>query len=368
MMARPIAAFRIPDMPLASSTPSSQSAQVSSDAAAQALRCDLLHKITELNGRMRMTDCDPWRESASQFHPARNPSIPAFNRESRGEPDPTSAPTEPLPERRGVDLPAVQTELPNSSTLPPLDLRQPWTSGIGFLPEVHYEVERHLQERHGAWPPPDSDSESRQLRDYLIQRWTECQYRGSPDARTEIFVGPTGTGKTTCLGKWLAQTVLVEGRRSSVWRLNGIAANTAESLSILCEGLNVNVNRSWPHGTQPDSEPQARFIDFPGADAKNAVALGELKSSVDRLGTARIHLVLNAAYDIRILMKQAAAFQAFRLSSLILTHLDEESNRLKLWNLIVGAKLPLSYVGAGQNVPGDFMPARVEMFLPPATA
>jgi hypothetical protein len=70
-----------------------------------------------------------------------------------------------------------------------------------------------------------------------------------------VFVGAPGSGKTTALCKWLAQVALVEGRQAAVWRLDGLVANTAESLSVFSEILGVPVERCAPTNNEAARKP-----------------------------------------------------------------------------------------------------------------
>jgi flagellar biosynthesis protein FlhF len=73
-----------------------------------------------------------------------------------------------------------------------------------------------------------------------------------------------------------------------------------------------------------------------------------------------MHLVLNGAYDIKVLLAQVRAFSALPLEDLIISHLDEEPHWGKLWNLTLGAGLPIRHLSAGQNIPGEFWEASAE--------
>jgi len=50
-------------------------------------------------------------------------------------------------------------------------------------------------------------------------------------------------------------------------------------------------------------------------------------------------------------------FSALSLSDIILTHLDEEPRWGKIWNLVFGTNFNLRFFSAGQNIPGEFIPA-----------
>ena len=105
------------------------------------------------------------------------------------------------------------------------------------------------------------------------------------------------------------------------------------------------------------------FIDLPGVNWQDSAALEALAGQLRELPECQVHLVLNAAYDPRLLMAQARAFTAFPINDLILTHLDEEAHWGKLWNLVLGTNFSIGFLGAGQNIPGDLQPATSELFL-----
>ena len=89
----------------------------------------------------------------------------------------------------------------------------------------------------------------------------------------------------------------------------------------------------------------------------------ELGGQLRQFGAPRLHLALNGAYDISVILAQVRAFAALPVEDLILTHLDEESRWGKLWNLVLGTNHPIRYLSTGQNIPGDFCAASAEAIL-----
>jgi flagellar biosynthesis protein FlhF len=173
---------------------------------------------------------------------------------------------------------------------------------------------------------------------------------GTPE--THVLIGPAGSGKTTALCKWLAQLVLVEGRSTAVFRLDGETANTGEFLSVHSEVLGVPVQRSLT----PDwrSAAEMVFIDLPGISHTDRSSMNKLLEQLKEMRPAQVHLVLNAAYESALLMAQIRGFAPLQPDDWMATHLDEEPRWGKLWNGIMGTNCPLSWMGIGQNIPGMF--------------
>ena len=177
-----------------------------------------------------------------------------------------------------------------------------------------------------------------------------------------VLIGPAGCGKTTYLCKWLTQAVLVEGRLARVWRLDGATANMAESLSVYCEILGAANERTWQPGGETIAE-DIGFIDIPGVDWRKPAAVQELAGLLQQFGSARVHLVLNGAYDISVLLAKIRAFGVLQIDDLVITHLNEESSWGKIWNLVLGTNCSIRHFSAGQNIPGDLCEASAGMIF-----
>jgi flagellar biosynthesis protein FlhF len=232
----------------------------------------------------------------------------------------------------------------------------------GLMP-LHVErVIDQLQTIHGEMPPGSLAEELVMARATLSGLWRGVADSARNDPGPHVLVGPPGAGKTTCVCKWLAHTCLIEGRTAHVWRLDAATANTAEALSVYCEILGVPSERTWS-GAATARDADLALIDLPGVDWRSAAAVQELRRMLEEIGPCRVHLVLNAAYEVTVLLAQIRAFSALPVADLILTHLDEEPRWGKLWNVVLGTKYPVRFLSAAQNIPGEFMPATAERIL-----
>lgn len=226
----------------------------------------------------------------------------------------------------------------------------------GLLP-VHAErIVDELRATYGEAAPIAFSEELELARQILARHWRNAR----PDTGgPHVFIGAPGVGKTTALCKWLAQVALVEGRQAAVWRLDGHVANTAESISVFSEILGVPVERFAPaNGELPDAD--VLFVDLPGVNPNDANGLAQLAKQIAALPRAQVHLVLNAAYESSLWLAQLRAFAALPVADVILTHLDEETRWGKVWNLVLGTNCTVRSLSAGQNIPGEFVPATAE--------
>ncbi len=250
---------------------------------------------------------------------------------------------------------------------------------IGLLPLY---AERVIERMHGSRPPWLAAG-LKEVRAALTSTWIPLGQTVS--AGLHVFIGAPGVGKTMVSCKWLTLSVLLEGKSARVWRLDGntantaevlsvranpraairwavaAMANTAEALSVHADVLGVPVERSWSDERLTED---IEFVDLPGVNWSDADAMRGLAARVREFGGAQVHLVVNAAYETPTLLAQARAFAAeLPVTDLIVTHLDEEPRWGKLWNLMVGTGLPIRFLSAGQNVPGEFFEASAERVL-----
>jgi flagellar biosynthesis protein FlhF len=230
----------------------------------------------------------------------------------------------------------------------------------GLLPVHAQRVLDEVRAGYGDEPPNSLGEEITLARGVLSAAWRPAP--DFPEHSLHVIVGPAGSGKTTCLCKWVTQAALVEGRLARVWRLDGATANMAESLTIYCEILHLPSERAWAGAVNQLSE-DIGFIDLPGVDWRRAEVIQELAAGLQSYGATHLHLALNGAYDLGVMLAQARAFSALPIEDIILTHLDEETRWGKIWNLVLGTNLPIRYLSTGQNIPGDFCPATAEGIL-----
>ena len=256
--------------------------------------------------------------------------------------------------------PQPQTALPVPSGLPEpaAGSLKSYLIATGLLPLIAGRVEEEVFQRgrvSGSSPLQEQLAAAERV---LERLWREAP--GNSRSGLHVFIGPAGSGKSTSICKWLTQAVLVDGAATTVWRLDGATSNTAEFLDVHAEILGVPVERSWPGGS---TFGDIGFIDLPGVDWRDPGAIRELNRHLSQFPRAHVHLVLNFAYETDTMLAQARAFSDCAMQDIIATHVDEDARRGKVWNLVLGTNCPVSFLAAGQNVPGRFEAASVRQIL-----
>jgi flagellar biosynthesis protein FlhF len=241
---------------------------------------------------------------------------------------------------------------------------EPLLQEFGLLASHAQLVTNKLREEHGETPPAELSRQMELAQDFLKQAWRPAPTHSEPSLH--VFVGAPGSGKTTCICKWLSRVALVEGRMAHAWRLDGATANVAQNLSVYCEVLGVPIERFWERSARADegfgagTEDEIGLIDLPGVDWRDGVAVKQLALQLKSFGRCHVHLAVNAAYESSVLLTQIKAFSALPVTDLVVTHLDEETRWGKLWNLVLGTNYSIKYLSAGQNIPGEFVKANPE--------
>ncbi len=236
-----------------------------------------------------------------------------------------------------------------------------WLESNGLLPAFSRQLEEKVQLLYGGKPLPAMQTEWRAITDLIICHWLPARHKAAGTGRPHVFIGPAGSGKTTALCKWMTSAILFNEQRVRVWRLDGESANSAELLTLHCELMGIPMERFW---SEADESADLQFIDLPGVDVEEAGARAALQDQLSLLPQPHVHLVLNAAYESSILFEQFRAFESFAPEDIIFTHLDEEYRRVKLWNFVLGTKCPISFLSAGQKIPGGFQRAEPALLFP----
>jgi flagellar biosynthesis protein FlhF len=196
---------------------------------------------------------------------------------------------------------------------------------------------------------------SEALRKALADQLTPLTGDDTDYAPIEVFVGPPGAGKTTTLAKIAAQERARHGVRLGLVAADGFRVGAVEQLRIFADiiGAAFTVART-PRQLEDvlDKTRRPLLLDTPGrspADAESRDLFRLIASRSD----VRTHLVLAASTPRSVAARIFDRFEEARPTRLVLTKLDEAESLAPLLALLRERKLPVSYLGFGQNVPAD---------------
>jgi len=251
---------------------------------------------------------------------------------------------------------------------------------IGFHPEVATEMTNELRRMPLAqWRATTSDEEAaaelearRLLGEIIRPKMPPCAPISLPADDTQssgpklvALVGPTGVGKTTTIAKLSAPLSLVHNKKIGLITLDTVRLGAVDQIGRYAEivGLEVrSVERSedLESAVSEFRDHDVVFIDTAGASPKNGDQMEHVRSVLSRLDNVQIHLCVSASVTREVLIDVARRFRVLSYDRLLITKADEAVGAGQLVDLFQAAKVPLSYVTCGQDVPEDIATATTE--------
>lgn len=178
------------------------------------------------------------------------------------------------------------------------------------------------------------------------------------------FVGPTGAGKSTTIGKLAARHVLEHGPEDIALVTTDTARIAAhEQLRTYGRILNIPVkvvdkNHSLDRVLHSLRHKSLVLIDTAGLNRQDP----RLKRQTDVLNelSHRIQtvLVIPVCNQLEVITSTYHSYKTDSLSSCVLTKIDETFSLGEALSLVAEKQLPVAYCTDGQDVPGDISMAR----------
>jgi flagellar biosynthesis protein FlhF len=197
---------------------------------------------------------------------------------------------------------------------------------------------------------------------------------GAHGQKRIAFVGPTGVGKTTTIAKVAASALLHYGKKIALVTIDNYRIAAAEQLKIYGQIMDVSVELARSPGElagifSSHADKDLILVDTAGRSPRDDMRQREIAQYLDPGLGAEVHLVFSAPTGQKILETAVDKFAPFDPSGLVLTKLDECDTLGGILNTAVKARLPLSFLTNGQQVPEDLLvpePGQIaEMILNP---
>ncbi|MBV1789351.1 flagellar biosynthesis protein FlhF [Marinobacterium sp. D7] len=178
------------------------------------------------------------------------------------------------------------------------------------------------------------------------------------------FVGPTGVGKTTTIGKLAARYVLQHGSSSlALVTTDSFRIAAHEQLKTFGRILDVPVrvvdeNHSLEEVLKSLSGKRLVLIDTAGMNAQDPA--GQLQLEMLEGVSMRIKklLVLSCSSQRQLMESAWQTYSSLGLNGCVLSKMDESGSLGEALTLAVEKQLPIAYVADGQKIPDDIGIAR----------
>ncbi|MGQ9497950.1 MAG: flagellar biosynthesis protein FlhF [Desulfotomaculales bacterium] len=205
----------------------------------------------------------------------------------------------------------------------------------------------------------EEDARARMLITNRIAELLTPAYQGAEPARVQVFVGPTGVGKTTTLAKLAARFALVQKKRVAVATIDTYRIGAVEQLKIYAEIIGIPIEVIFAPcdlaaALERHRDKDYILVDTAGRPSHNLEQVREVASFLEVIPEPRdVFLVLSCNTKMRDLERFANDFRMLKYSKLIFTKADETESLGCILNLAYRLAMPVLFVADGQNVPDD---------------
>ncbi len=217
-----------------------------------------------------------------------------------------------------------------------------------------------------------AQAKKRPIIDAWVARWFLTHTKTTPNpfqGRLHLFVGGSGSGKTTSLVKMAAQLVVKEKKKIAVLSIDSAKVGAIDQMKIYCQILNVPFavirnKQDWEWIFSQLRHVDHILVDYPGLQLRELDEIHLLKSLLPPEGFAPItHLCVSATGKDGDADDLARRYKVTEPNDLIFTNLDQSVQHGIIYNLHRRTGLPLHSFGIGNRIPEDFEAASKERVL-----
>jgi len=208
---------------------------------------------------------------------------------------------------------------------------------------------------------------SHEITSLLLHKKIRKRLKTAPEkgAPIQVFIGPTGVGKTTTLAKLAARYALYQGEKVGIITIDHYRIGAVEQMRTYSDitGLPLEVvmtPKELHRAIERFNGCQRILIDTAGRSTLNLAHIQELAGYIQKLPPCEIFLVISATTKGQDLQLINENFRPMAFNRLIFTKLDETNSYGVLLNGCFLTKLPVIYLTNGQSVPDDICLADVE--------
>jgi flagellar biosynthesis protein FlhF len=181
----------------------------------------------------------------------------------------------------------------------------------------------------------------------------------------QLFLGPTGVGKSTTIAKLAAQALLSGNNGVAIVTTDCYRMGALEQMEAFAGAAEIALETIYGPEDVQDVFERLRdkslvLVDTAGRSRNNREHLEELKALCDAIHPDEVHLVVSLNTRDRDLEETVAQFRPMGVNRLVFTKQDETSEQGALLWLSMRTGIPLSFICSGQRIPDDICPAERE--------
>ena len=177
----------------------------------------------------------------------------------------------------------------------------------------------------------------------------------------EIFIGPTGVGKTTTIAKLASELTVSRKKKVALLTVDTYRIAAAEQLRTYASILEIPFRVIYSVDEMRQAAEDFKdydyiMVDTAGHSLKNEELIKDVENyirALEDLVECENYLVLSATTKYRDLIEISDAYSEMVAYKLIFTKMDETGAKGNLYNIRMHTGAPVAYITNGQNVPDD---------------
>ncbi len=177
----------------------------------------------------------------------------------------------------------------------------------------------------------------------------------------EIFIGPTGVGKTTTIAKLASELRITQKKKVALLTVDTYRIAAADQLRTYATIMEIPFRVIYSVDEIKQAAEDFRDYDYLMVDtAGHSLHNEEQKQNMigfihalEETVETENYLVLSATTKYRDLIEIADGYSELVKYKLIFTKMDETGSAGNLYNIHMHTGAPMSYITNGQNVPSD---------------
>jgi len=196
----------------------------------------------------------------------------------------------------------------------------------------------------------------------MIRTQPGIQLRDSRKPLVAMFIGPTGTGKTTTIAKIASRFALSEHRRVAIVTADTYRLGATDQMRRFGEIMGVPVKVvETPEDMEETLGQFAGYdlvlVDTAGRSPQNRDQIMQMRRMVESVRADEIHLVVSMTTKYVDVVSIVSRFGIVPVNKVILTKFDETRAFGLILNISVRFSMEIAYITTGQQVPDDIEPA-----------